>query len=85
MKIVSLEWDDSVVAGARWISPDDLVDSSMRCTTVGYLVSENEKSITVAQSISWSGDGEVEELGQPITIPRVALTKPMQQLNTTGQ
>jgi len=77
MRIVEVEWDDSVTHSTPWVSPDDLkLDGlAMRCTSVGYLVHQTPEAVVLAQSASFSRAGEVEEYGQPITIPRVAITK----------
>lgn len=74
LPIVEVEWVDSHVHD-RWVTPADLEDTGVaRCSTVGYLIQDSPLHVTVAQSVGTKVLGDVEEYGQPITIPRVALT-----------
>lgn len=80
--LVEVEWVDSHVHD-RWVSPEKILETQLaRCRSVGYLVQDTEEFVTIAQSLGVRPDGEVEEYGQPITIPRVALVGEVRQLGT---
>ncbi len=66
LKIVYLEWIDSVSSGG-WQSQDGVPDMTVK--SVGLLVAEDKKTITISTSIY----GKVSE--SPLTIPKCALIK----------
>ena len=65
--IVDILWVDSFGMGV-WCSVDALGDITLECRTVGFLVAEDEISITVAPSLNCTGDCD-----SPIRIPKVAI------------
>ena len=74
MRLVEVEWVDAHVHD-RWVGADELRETApARCVSVGYLAQDESEFITLAQSIGTKVAGGVEEYGQPITIPRAALT-----------
>lgn len=70
-----VEWVDSWSITDRWITPDGLERerAPALCTTVGFLVREDEESILLAQSFALNADGELEEWGHVWGIPKVAI------------
>lgn len=71
--IVEVEWVDSHVHD-RWVSLEELAKTKLaRCVSIGYLIQDEPAFITLAQS-QGKDDEKIEEVGQPITIPRAALT-----------
>lgn len=80
-KRVEVEWADSVSHG-RWTDPTTVKrgSSPVGCISVGYLVESGKDAITIAQSVSLSDDGEVEEYGHALTIPRSALVGEVREL-----
>ncbi len=82
MRLVEVEWVDAHVHD-RWVGADELRETApARCVSVGYLVQDEPEFITLAQSIGTKVAGGVEEYGQPITIPRAALTGEPRELRT---
>lgn len=68
---VEVVWVDSCSYAEVWISKDLIKDIPLtpsKCTTVGYLVQEDDNRVTIAQSIN---DGEY---GRLFTIPRGCIT-----------
>lgn len=70
MTIVQIEWLDSFRTHG-WLDAEDATSrKEMDCYTIAYLVSENDKSITVATSHDGNDDPKFLD---PLTIPRVAI------------
>ena len=71
-KIVFIEWEDSH-ADNEWKEYDDcLKDCKMSIVkSIGYLLVENEKYITISHSIA----PKEELICDPITIPKRAIVK----------
>lgn len=65
--IVDILWVDSFGMGV-WSDFDSLGDISLECRTVGFLVAEDEISITVSPSLNCTG-----QCDSPIRIPNVAI------------
>ncbi len=62
MKIVEVQWNDSCALSEVWVSKRDLEEITLTpsdCCTVGYLIQENEESISVAQSINDNQFGKI--------------------------
>lgn len=80
--IVSIEWVDSSAHGEPW---DNLADTkrrvanypaALRCYSVGYLVIDEDKTVTIAHSYTLTESGaELAEICGGLTIPRAAVTK----------
>ncbi len=72
-KLVEIEWIDSST-GAGWISTEDINVEPVQCVTVGFIIRETKTAVMVAASLGiWSG--VVDQACDPITIPKVAITK----------
>lgn len=65
-----IKWVDSVGPARYWELADQITHSVSRIETVGWLIHENKKSVTVASSWSTSGC-----FGGVVTIPKFAITK----------
>lgn len=50
MKIVKVTWDDAL-AVASWTKCDEDMEPQI-CTTIGFLVSENERHVRIAATVS---------------------------------
>ena len=68
-KIVYVEWIDSS-SNHGWCDAGDAAVHDLRCVSIGFLIAENDASITVAAS-QCVPTGSVDA---PITIPLVAIT-----------
>ena len=67
--VIRVEWVDSY-GGGNWIHKDDLDHKPSNIITVGFVVKETKKHITITSSIS---DGDGEQYLNPITIPKIAI------------
>lgn len=63
-----IQWIDSETYTSFWIFDKD-ISGILEIETVGYVVKENERSISVASTIA------NECFGGVITIPKIAITK----------
>lgn len=72
---VYVEWVDSM-AISGWFSPRIVAEEAggLRCETLGFLVHEDEESVTVSSSVSLTpkGDG-INSSSDPMSIPRCAI------------
>ncbi len=73
MKTVYLEWVDSIMSpGGSWADLEHVKKRKLdRCCTIGFVVNETKKEITVIGSHSRSTD----EVAGSITIPKCAIRK----------
>ena len=68
MKGIYVEWEDhSSVAG--WVLPDE-IDKSFICKSVGFLVSEDDKHLTISTTTSETG-----KVVDPLTILKATIRK----------
>lgn len=79
MKIVEIEWMDSsgLPGGAAWQAKEDVIrqasdESMMSCWSVGYVVCEDERQVTLTLGHNGEEGGMVMD---PTVIPRVAIVK----------
>ena len=71
-RIVEIEWIDSCTGPDGWSFIEDNVPMlPMSIKTVGIIIDENEKSITVAHSITQSR----KQISGYITIPKVSIVR----------
>lgn len=66
-----VKWVDSVGPSRYWEHRDDVDHSVSHIETVGWLVHENKKSVTIASSVSKNSGC----YGGILTIPKFAITK----------
>ncbi len=72
-KPIWVEWVDS--AGSNgWQNPTELHDDLMHCQTLGWLVKETPKQITVALNGVFDGTSRLP-FGEFITIPKCSIVK----------
>lgn len=67
LPLVDILWIDSVGTNV-WCPLDELENSGLECRTIGFLVAEDKKTITVASSLNVCG-----QCGSPIRIPKFAI------------
>lgn len=75
-EIVYLEWVDS---GWRsgWMSREDAMDSKVYvCSTVGFMLTEDDNIVVVSQSIGKAGG--TDDVQAMLSIPKVAITRRIQ-------
>lgn len=69
LKIAEVHWVDSL-SGTGWTLTEDYkCDNAVDCFTIGILIDDGEKSVTLAQNIGF----EPEQFCNTITIPRCAV------------
>ena len=70
IKFVRVEWEDSSSMNRIWNTPDDYAkQKNSQCTSIGYLVHEDETCVVVA---SHKGEGD---FGGGMRIPKRAIIK----------
>ena len=68
-RCLKVVWIDTQTKSG-WLDESELIDKPCTASTVGWLVSENEAAITLAQSYI----KEHDQVGEIIVIPKVAIT-----------
>ena len=49
-KIQKIDWDDHCSAGTGWFDKSEARDQALKCESVGWVVKENTKIVTLAQN-----------------------------------
>ena len=70
---VYLVWLDSG-GHSGWQDPETLHQTPMRCETIGWYVSENEKCITLALNGCFDGTS-AKPFGEFVTVPKCSIVK----------
>lgn len=73
MRIVKIKWVDSSSDGGRWTRLDDIDNDILDVVSVGFIVKETDRQITLALNNIITP--EEEQYCQMISIPKVAITK----------
>lgn len=79
---VAVTWADSVAFGAGgspWAPLDDVLEragdpAALECTSIGHLIHEDERSLTLALSVAVVSDDGSVDVGGALTIPRCAIS-----------
>jgi hypothetical protein len=71
-RLVLVEWVDSG-EGRGWTPIEDIVREPMVCRSVGWLIHETEKGITVAAHYGSEEDGRSPQVCGDMLIPKVAV------------
>ena len=69
-KFVKIEWEDAASESA-WITEKHLPDLA-KFITIGWLVQETDRRMTIAASYGVTKDGEMQ-VGECISIPRACV------------
>lgn len=70
MKLVRITWLDSAAAHNRpWLADDEVV-RSVKCVSVGYLISQDKRDTIIAQSVHDGG-----QRGNVYAIPTCSVVK----------
>lgn len=73
MKLVVVEWVDSTGHGQRWHYESDLRNLPGFVRTVGYVVKEDKRCITLASAVGEHGEGHEKEFGGVHTIVKACI------------
>lgn len=72
MRALYVEWVDSCSnTGRVWKSRENTKRDVAKCVTLGFIVEENDRFITIASST----DPDHEDYAGEMTIPKAAITK----------
>ena len=66
--LVLIHWLDSVSSGRFWSHKEDVVRDGLEVESIGWVLFDDEKKITIAAHIGEHG------VGGDITIPKCAIT-----------
>ena len=69
MKAVKVEWIDSTSDNGRWCLSQDVDIHPVECITLGFIVEDNDRFITLAQTLGKNP----EQFCQMICIPKSAI------------
>lgn len=77
--LVLIEWEDSSASSGSWaeISGDLQVDAPLICNSVGWLISDGERCVTIVPNIADASeelDARLQGCG-PMTIPKSCILK----------
>jgi hypothetical protein len=75
VKLVMVEWVDSCSYGGIWKDPSELDGGAKTCFTVGWVIHENAKSLTLASSAGLNATDGFDQVAGDMTIPRAAITR----------
>ena len=75
LPLVELEWiDPHGIGGGKWMNYKTLEEEEdfnpTHCRTAGYLYRRTEDTVVIFASLSVSSEGEIEEVGDGLVIPR---------------
>lgn len=71
MRLVALEWLDSSSPG-RWATASAIGDECAIIRSIGWVISENDESVTIASHVSQEKDPECDGV---MTIPKCCIVK----------
>ena len=71
-RIEYIEWIDSFGCSSGWseIKP---IETVLICVSVGFVVSENDKTISLANSVAYETEDTKEQANGIMTIPKVSI------------
>jgi hypothetical protein len=68
-----VKWMDSYGCSSNW-APISKIDTIMQCETVGFVISETDELISLANSIGYETELTHEQANGVMTIPKVCIT-----------
>lgn len=71
-KIKKIKWLDSYGCTNRW-HPIEQITEKLICETVGYVISETDELISLANSIAYETEETVEQANGVMTISKVSI------------
>jgi len=67
-----IEWIDSFGCSSGW-SEIQPIETVLICMSVGFVVSENDKTISLANSVAYETEDTKEQANGIMTIPKVSI------------
>ncbi|WP_158728728.1 MULTISPECIES: hypothetical protein [unclassified Flavobacterium] len=71
-KIKKIKWLDSYGCTNRWAKIESIAEKLI-CETVGFVISETDELISLANSIAYETEETVEQANGVMTIPKVSI------------
>lgn len=71
-KIKKIKWLDSYGCTNHWQKIENITEKLI-CETVGFVVSETDELISLANSIAYETDETIEQANGIMTIPKVSI------------
>jgi hypothetical protein len=71
-KIKKIKWLDSYGCTNRWQLIEEITEKLV-CETVGYVISETNELISLANSIAYETNETIEQANGVMTIPKVSI------------
>ena len=71
-KIKKIKWLDSYGCTNSWQKIESITEKLI-CETIGYVISETDELISLANSIAYETDETVEQANGVMTIPKVSI------------
>lgn len=72
MKLYYIEWIDSTTHSG-WRNIDSIGNEELTCKSIGWIVNENDESITLSSSVDSLIDEKIQHCVDAMTIPRIAI------------
>jgi hypothetical protein len=76
-KIKKIKWLDSYGCTNSW-RPIEKITEKLICETIGYVISETDELISLANSISYETEETIEQANGVMTIPKVSIIEEME-------
>lgn len=73
-KIKKIKWLDSYGCTNSWRKIENITEKLI-CETVGYVISETDELISLANSIAYETEETVEQANGIMTIPKVSIVE----------
>lgn len=75
MRLVHIKWLDSCGVTTNWDWLKDIKHNAVTCSSIGWVVKENEECISIASHIAHNSPKDEDQVCGIMTIPRVAITE----------
>lgn len=74
-RLVLIEWADSCSVRGVWKNPSDLDAVAKTCFTVGWVVKESRRAITVVGTASLNDEDAFDHIAGDMTIPKGCIVR----------
>jgi len=71
-KVELIEWLDSFGCSSSW-SEIQPIETVLMCKSVGFVISENDKTVSLANSVAYETEDTKEQANGIMTIPKVSI------------
>lgn len=74
-KMIYVEWTDSLLENSRWQLLQQVENQILKCATVGFMISDTDEFITIAQSYTLDRPFEDISVSGTMTIPKGSIIR----------